>query len=99
MGGEQVTMTVWKNRKEMLNYVHSGAHKEVLKMKLHHNVAAGLRFYSYETDTVPTWKEGFELLTTKGRSYGCSSSQGTPIQPSTEKVIESTELTDEIVSQ
>jgi hypothetical protein len=67
--GARLTMTAWNDRKEMLHFIHSGAHMGVMKNKVLHTVSSASVIYSYEADRVPTWDEAIQILKTKGRGY------------------------------
>jgi hypothetical protein len=50
----------------MLNFLRSGVHLKA--MKTFHKIATGPT-YGYESDTIPSWEEAFELLMEKGKYY------------------------------
>ena len=64
--GFQCTLTAWESRELMLNFLRSGVHLKA--MKTFHKIATGPT-YGYESDTIPTWEEAFELLMEKGKYY------------------------------
>jgi hypothetical protein len=64
--GYQCTLTAWDSREAMLDFMRSGAHLEA--MKVFPGIATG-KIFGYEFDTIPDWKEAFEVLMEKGRSY------------------------------
>jgi hypothetical protein len=53
-------------RELMLNFLRSGVHLKA--MKTFHKIATGPT-YGYESETIPTWEEAFELLMEKGKYY------------------------------
>ncbi|KAI2500453.1 hypothetical protein MHU86_13998 [Fragilaria crotonensis] len=66
MNGMHYTLTAWNDRKEMLSFVHSGAHAKVLKDKVLPIVASEAYFYSFETtEGIPNWQEAADLLSSK----------------------------------
>ena len=65
--GVHHTLSVWEDRKSMLQYMRSGAH--IQAMKVFDDIATG-KVYGYETDVVPTWDEAIDLWNTKGRVVG-----------------------------
>jgi hypothetical protein len=50
----------------MLVFMKNGVHLKA--MKSFHKIATG-RTYGYESDTIPTWEEAFQLLESKGKNY------------------------------
>jgi hypothetical protein len=50
----------------MLDFMRSGSHLKA--MKVFPGIATG-KIFGYEFDTIPDWKEVFEVLMEKGRSY------------------------------
>jgi hypothetical protein len=59
------TLSAWKSSEDMKNFVHSGAHSDAMKRS--RELADELRFYSFETEQMPSWAEAKKLLMTKGR--------------------------------
>ena len=59
------TMTLWHSEAEMKAFVHSGAHKEA--MKLSAELATELWFVTLETDKILPWAAAKELVKSKGR--------------------------------
>jgi hypothetical protein len=64
--GNQCTLTAWESREHMLNFMRSGVHLKA--MKSFHKIATG-KTYGFESDTIPQWKEAFELLQKHGKQY------------------------------
>jgi hypothetical protein len=64
--GYQCTLTAWESRDVMLDFMRSGVHLKA--MKAFHRIATG-RTFGYESETIPTWNEAFELLQEKGKNY------------------------------
>ena len=54
------TMTLWNNEEELKAFAHSGAHLDA--MKLSRQIAKEIRTITIETDVLPSWKEGQQLL-------------------------------------
>uniref|UniRef100_A0A7S2XQQ6 DUF3291 domain-containing protein n=1 Tax=Attheya septentrionalis TaxID=420275 RepID=A0A7S2XQQ6_9STRA len=65
--GTHHTLSVWKDRNSMLNYLRKGSHGKA--MKIFDDIATG-KVYGYESDTIPTWKEARELYDKHGRVIG-----------------------------
>jgi len=65
--GTHHTLSVWQDRRSMLNYMRSGNH--VQAMKIFDDIATG-KTYGYESDVVPTWEELREMYETKARVVG-----------------------------
>lgn len=61
------TLTVWENKKAMLAYMTSGAHKNA--MKNFKSVGTG-KVYGFESEAVPSWEEALALLWEHGRTVG-----------------------------
>lgn len=66
MNGFQCTLTAWESREQMLLFMRSGTHLKA--MKAFTKIATG-RTYGYESDSVPSWPEAFQLLQEKGKQY------------------------------
>ena len=66
INGFQCTLSAWESREQMLVFLRSGAHLKA--MKAFSKIATG-RTYGYESDTVPSWQEAFQLLQEKGKDY------------------------------
>jgi len=66
VGGFQCTLTAWETKDAMLNYLRSGAH--LTAMKSFHKIATG-RTYGFESHSIPTWDEAFQLLLEKGKEH------------------------------
>jgi len=64
--GYQCTLTAWESRDAMLEFMRSGVHLKA--MKSFHRIATG-RTFGFESESIPTWTEAFELLQEKGRNY------------------------------
>lgn len=61
------TLTIWEDKKAMLAYMTSGAHKNA--MKAFRSIGKGV-VYGFETQSVPSWEEALALLWEKGRVLG-----------------------------
>lgn len=64
--GVQHTLSVWVDRKSMMNFMMAGAHREA--MRDFRKIAEGSTF-GFETETVPDWPEARRLWLEKGRAY------------------------------
>lgn len=64
--GYQCTLTAWESREDMLNFMRSGVHLKA--MQAFHKIATG-RTYGYESNTIPSWIDAFDLLERKGKNY------------------------------
>ena len=64
--GNQCTLTAWESRDQMLKFMRSGSH--LTAMKSFHKIATGKTF-GFESDTIPSWEEAFDILISKGREY------------------------------
>ena len=70
INGVYHTMTVWKDRKSMTRFMASGAHAKAMKITQEIYVPGGTKVYGYETETIPTWDEAYQLWTEKGTLHG-----------------------------
>jgi hypothetical protein len=61
------TLTVWENKKAMLAFMTSGAHKNA--MKNFKSIATG-RVYGFEAEVVPSWEAALAKLWEHGRTVG-----------------------------
>jgi hypothetical protein len=50
----------------MLNFMRSGVHLKA--MQAFHKIATG-RTYGFESNTIPSWIDAFDLLERKGKEY------------------------------
>jgi hypothetical protein len=66
MDGYNCTLSAWKNRDQMLAFMRNGVHLKA--MKAFHSIATG-RTFGYESDTIPSWEEAYEILESKGKNY------------------------------
>lgn len=66
INGFQCTLSAWESRDAMLVFMKNGVHLKA--MKSFHSIATG-RTYGYESDTIPSWEEAYELLESKGKNY------------------------------
>jgi hypothetical protein len=64
--GNQCTLTAWKSRDHMLQFMRSGVHLKA--MKSFHKIATG-KTHGFVSDTIPTWNDAFELLQKNGKQY------------------------------
>ncbi|MBR0801790.1 hypothetical protein JQ615_41360 [Bradyrhizobium jicamae] len=62
--GTYHTMTIWTDIGHMRAYVVSGAHKAAIRR--FRPLGTG-RVYTFQTDSRPTWQEGYELWKQKAR--------------------------------
>lgn len=67
INGVEHTITAWRDRDAMLDFVRSGSHLEA--MKAFHRIAEGSTF-SQQTDRIPRWGEVHELWKERGVRYG-----------------------------
>lgn len=66
INGFQCTLSAWESRDAMLVFMKNGVHLKA--MKSFHSIATG-RTYGYESDTIPSWEEAYELIESKGKNY------------------------------
>lgn len=66
IAGVQHTLSVWVDRKAMLNFMMVGAHRDA--MRDFRKMAEGST-YGFEAETVPDWQEARRLWQEKGRAY------------------------------
>lgn len=66
MHGYQCTVSAWESREVMLEFMRSGAHLKA--MKAFNSIATG-RTYGYESESIPSWDEAYNLLQEKGKDY------------------------------
>lgn len=59
------TLSAWETAEDMKRFVNSGAHLEAMKRTK--ELANELRFYNYESDSLPGWEEAKNTLFEKGR--------------------------------
>ena len=72
LNGERLALTVWNDQHGIVDFMESGTPQKVMKNKVLNDVCTSSRFYSYETDRIPSWQEASKLLETKGQSYNLS---------------------------
>jgi heme-degrading monooxygenase HmoA len=60
------TLSVWDSEAEMKDFVRTGAHMEAMKQSaaLSHEI----RTYTYESESLPDWKEAKRLLLQNGKT-------------------------------
>jgi hypothetical protein len=66
MDGYQCTLSAWESRDHMLKYMRSGAH--LTAMKSFHKIATG-KTYGYETESIPSWPDAYQLLQENGKTH------------------------------
>ena len=66
INGFQCTLSAWESRDAMLVFMKNGVHLKAIKS--FHSIATG-RTYGYESDSIPSWEEAYELLESKGKNY------------------------------
>jgi uncharacterized protein YkwD len=66
INGFQCTLTAWKDKDTMRGFMKSGMHLKAIKS--FRKIAIG-KTYGYESETIPSWKEAFELLERNGKGY------------------------------
>jgi hypothetical protein len=66
INGYQCTLTAWEDRDTMLEFMKTGIHLQA--MKSFRKIATG-KTYGYESTSVPTWQEAYELLQLHGKTY------------------------------
>jgi hypothetical protein len=66
MHGYQCTLTAWKSRELMMQFLRSGAHLKA--MKAFSSIATG-KSYGYESEMVPDWENAFTMLLEKGKNH------------------------------
>ena len=64
--GYQHTLTVWKSKKYMLDYLTSKAHLKA--MKKFSKIGDG-KVYGYEADVIPNWKDALTEWDKNGRMH------------------------------
>ena len=67
--GERLAVTVWNDQKGMSEFIASEVSQRVMEKKILNAVCTSSRFYSYQTDRIPSWEEAFRLLSMKGEFY------------------------------
>jgi len=67
VNGVYHTMTVWKNRTSMKKFSRTGIHKKT--MKAFSTISKEGKVISYESNTIPTWKEALQLWNSTGEYY------------------------------
>jgi hypothetical protein len=67
--GERLVMTVWNDQKGIREFIASEVSQRVMRKKVLNDVCTSSRFYSYQTDRIPSWEEAFHLLSIKGELY------------------------------
>lgn len=67
VNGVYHTMTVWKNKTSMKKFSRTGIHKKAMKAFSTISKEAGA--ISYESNTIPTWKEALQLWNSKVEYY------------------------------
>lgn len=66
IAGVQHTLSVWVDRKAMVNFMMRGAHREA--MGDFRKIAEGST-YGYESDVIPDWAEAQRLWKERGKTY------------------------------
>ena len=66
MDGVQHTMSVWTDRKAMLNFMMRGSHRKA--MRDFRNIATGST-YGFEAERAPDWAEAQRLWREHGKTY------------------------------
>ena len=69
LNGERLVLAVWNDRQRINEFIASEAPQRVIQKKVINDVCSLTRFYSYETDHLPTWEEASRLLNRKGEIY------------------------------
>ena len=64
--GYQHTLTVWKSKKHMLDYLSSPSHMKA--MKLFPKLGNG-KVYGYEANSIPSWEDAFTKWENNGRMH------------------------------
>ena len=64
--GYQHTLTVWKSKEHMLDYLTSPAHLKAMKNLS--KIGSG-KVYGYETNCIPSWEDAFTELDKNGRIH------------------------------
>jgi len=65
LGMLQHTLSAWESEEDLRRFARSGAHAE--SMRKSHTIAAEIRTLTYQSDTIPDWKEAEVLLMEKGK--------------------------------
>ena len=86
INGVHHTLSVWKDRKSMLNYMRSGNHAQA--MKVFDDIATG-KTYGYESDMIPTWEEVQHLYETKGVVKGKAAREARKLEKNKKQEMES----------
>ena len=61
------TMTLWDNEADLKAFASTGAHLEAMKKSK--EIAKEIRIYTYDADSLPSWKEAKQLLASKAKVY------------------------------
>lgn len=67
--GERLVMTVWNDQQGISKFMASEVLQRVMRKKILNEVCTSSRFYSYQTDRLPSWEEASHLLLIKGELY------------------------------
>lgn len=67
--GERLVMTVWNDQQGISKFMGSEVLQRVMRKKILNEVCTSSRFYSYQTDRLPSWEEASHLLLIKGELY------------------------------
>jgi len=63
---DHYTMTLWKTEQDLKDFAVSGAH--LTAMKKGKTIAKEIWTFTFDADTLPTWKKAKKLLMEKGNS-------------------------------
>jgi hypothetical protein len=64
--GYKHTLTAWKDRNNMMEYIHGPIHTKA--MKEFNSIATGST-YGFESNKIPSWQEALELWKTNYKEY------------------------------
>ena len=66
VAGYQHTLTLWQSRRDMLNFMRSGAHLNAIRA--FRTIATG-RTYGWDADAAPNWDDALTQWRELGRDY------------------------------
>jgi hypothetical protein len=64
------TLSVWKDKRSMTQYLVAGAHADAMKINDDISLPNGTKVYGHETDHIPTWEEAIQMWQEKGTRHG-----------------------------
>jgi hypothetical protein len=64
-GYNHYTLSLWDAEKDLKEFSRSGAHLDAMKKS--NLLASEIRIYTYQSETVPSWREVKSILQEKGK--------------------------------